>query len=48
MLSGEGNENGESTTIGLISKNATLQVQHTNLIPALRKQCRQMHLRLGI
>ena len=48
MLSGEGNENGESTTIGLISKKATLQVQHTNLIPALRTQCRQMHLRLGI
>ena len=39
MLSGEGNENGESTTIGLISKNATLQVQHTNLIPELRTQC---------
>ena len=29
MLSGEGNENGEKTTIGLISKKATLQVQHT-------------------
>ena len=27
MLSGEGNENGEKTTIGLISKNATLHVQ---------------------
>ena len=26
MLSGEGNENGEKTTIGLISKKATLQV----------------------
>lgn len=48
MISGEGNENGESTTIGLITKNATLQVQHTNVIPALRTQCRQMHLRLGI
>ena len=30
MLSGEGNENGENTTIGLIySKKATLHVQHT-------------------
>ena len=29
MLSGEGNVNGEKTTIGLISKKATLHVQHT-------------------
>ena len=29
MLCGEGNENGEKTTIGLISKKATLHVQHT-------------------
>ena len=29
MLSGEGNENGEKTTIGLISNKETLQVQHT-------------------
>ena len=29
MPSGEGNENGEKTTIGLISKKATLHVQHT-------------------
>ena len=29
MLSGKGNENGEKTTIGLISKKATLHVQHT-------------------
>ena len=29
MLSGEGNENGEETTIGLMSKKATLHVQHT-------------------
>ena len=29
MLSGEGNENGEKTTMGLISKKVTLQVQHT-------------------
>ena len=28
-LSGEGSENGEKTTIGLISKKATLHVQHT-------------------
>ena len=28
MLSGEGNENGEKKTIGLISKKATLHVQH--------------------
>ena len=29
MLSGDGNKNGEKTTIGLISKKATLHVQHT-------------------
>ena len=29
MLSSEGNENGEKTRIGLISKKATLHVQHT-------------------
>ena len=29
MLSGKGNENGEKTTIGLISKKPTLHVQHT-------------------
>ena len=29
MLSGEGNENGEKTTIGLISKKTTLHMQHT-------------------
>ena len=29
MLSGEGNVNGEKTTVGLISKKATLHVQHT-------------------
>ena len=33
MLSGEGNENGEKkTTIGLISKKATLHVQHALLV----------------
>ena len=29
MLSGEGKEKGENTAIGLISKKATLHVQHT-------------------
>ena len=29
MLSGEGNKNGEKTTIVLISKKATLHVEHT-------------------
>ena len=29
MLSGEGNENGEKNKKGLISKKATLHVQHT-------------------
>ena len=29
MLSGQGNENGEKTTIGLVSKKATFHVQHT-------------------
>ena len=31
-LSGGGNDNGEKTTIGLISKKATLHVQHTFLV----------------
>ena len=29
MLSGEGNQKGEKTTTGLISKKTTLHVQHT-------------------
>ena len=29
MLSGKGNENGEKTTIGPVSKKTTLHVQHT-------------------
>ena len=29
MLCGKGNENGENTAIGRISKKATLHVQHT-------------------
>ena len=29
MLSGEGNENGKKTAIGLISKKTTLHVPHT-------------------
>ena len=29
MLSGKGNENGENTTVGLISKYATFHVRHT-------------------
>ena len=29
MLGGEGNENGEKTAMGLISKKTTLHVQHT-------------------
>ena len=29
MLSGKGNENGEKTTVGLISKKATFHVRHT-------------------
>ena len=28
MLNGEGNENGEKTTVGIISKKSTLHVQH--------------------
>ena len=32
MLSGEGSENGEKTTMCLISKKATLHVQHTFLV----------------
>ena len=32
MLSGEGNESDEKTTINLISKRSTLHVQHTKLV----------------
>ena len=32
MLSGESNENGKKTTIGLISKKATLHVQHNYFV----------------
>ena len=39
MLSGEGNENGEKTTICLISKKATLHVQHTFLYISLPLFC---------
>ena len=35
MLSGEGNENGEKTTVGLISNKTTLHVQHTFLYISL-------------
>ena len=38
MLSGEGNEKGEKT-IGLISKKATLYVQHTFLYISLPLFC---------
>ena len=39
MLSGEGNENGEKTSIGLISKKATLHVQHIFLCISLPLFC---------
>ena len=32
MLSGEGNENGEKTTVGLISRKGTLHLQHTPFV----------------
>ena len=32
MLSGEGNENGEKTKIGLISIKATLHVEHASFV----------------
>ena len=35
MLIDEGNENGEKTTIGLISKKETLHVQHTFFVNIL-------------
>ena len=35
MLSGEGNENDEKTTIGVISKKTTLHEQHTFLYISL-------------
>ena len=39
MLSGEGNENGEKTTIGLISKKATLHLQPLFLYISLQLFC---------
>ena len=39
MLSGEGNENGEKTTVGLISNKTTLHVQHTFLYISLPLFC---------
>ena len=39
MQSSKGNENGEKTTIGLISKKATLHVQHTFLYISLPLFC---------
>ena len=39
MLSGEGDENGEKKTIGLITKKATLHVQHTFLYISLPLFC---------
>ena len=41
MLSGEGNENGEKTAIGPISKKATLHVQHTFCSGALAREACQ-------
>ena len=46
MLSGEGNEHGEKTTIGLISKKATLQVQHTFLYISLPLFCTTYNVKL--
>ena len=39
MLSGEGNENGEETTICPISKKATLHVQHTFCVHFFAARC---------
>ena len=39
MLSGKANENGVKTTIGLISKKATLHVKHTFLYISLPLFC---------
>ena len=39
MLSGEGNENGEKTKLGLISKKLTLYVQHIFLCISLPLFC---------
>ena len=39
MLSGEGKENGQKTTIGLISKKGTLHVQHIFFFCTFRCRC---------
>ena len=39
MLSGEGNEKGEKTIIGLISEKKTLHVQHTFLVHLFAVVC---------
>ena len=46
MLSGEGNENGEKTTIGLISKKATLHVQHTFFLHFFAVVLHDHHMKL--
>ena len=46
MLSGEVNEKGEKTTIGLISKTATLHVQHTFLYISLPLFCTTYNVKL--
>ena len=46
MLSGEGNENGEKTTICLIGKKATLHVQHTFLYICLPLFCTTYNMKL--
>ena len=39
MLGGEGNQNGEKTAIGLVSKKATLHVQHTFFVHFFAAVC---------
>ena len=46
MLSGEGNENGEKTTVRLISKIATSHEMHTFLYISLSLSCTSYDVKL--
>ena len=46
MLSGEGNKNGEKTTRGLISKKATLHVQHAFFVHLFPVVLHDYHVKL--
>ena len=46
MLRGDGNENGERITIGLISKNTTLHLQHTFFVQSFTLALHEYNVKL--